>query len=290
MIETTKCIHCHKCLEYHDVGCIVADSLLKPTVINTSNMKISKYGTFGIHQEWVDQYLSDPESFWKDNYLGVKQVPSFKAWLKDAEIIDENGHITDFGELCVEINRDSPTLLWELIHINLTYNSPLMRWFVLTFGFAILFDRKSMDRLATEYFLPTFKETTIKYAVQALVQTFKYSPIGEELKQFESQDQKGLSLMRLPYSDLSPEAVAYSLYKYGKTKEISMLRVSDLYREEEVNGVYKEFGIARNDLLRVLRYLSSDSNRVLIAELSMGLEHITLREDLSPISALKSLL
>ena len=165
-----------------------------------------------------------------------------------------------------------------------------MRWFVLTFGFTILFDRKSMDKLASEYFQPAFKETTIKYAVQALVQTFKYSPIGEELKQFESQDQKGLSLMRLPYSDLSPEAVAYSLYKYGKTKEISMLRVSDLYREEEVNGVYKEFGIARNDLLRLLRYLSSDSNRVLIAELSMGLEHITLREDLSPISALKSLL
>ena len=289
-IETTRCIHCHKCLEYHDVGCIVADSLLKPTVINTSNMKISKYGTFGIHQEWVDQYLSDPESFWKDNYLGVKQVPSFKAWLKDAEIIDENVQITEFGDLCVEINRDSPTLLWELIHINLTYNSPLMRWFVSTFGFTNLFDRKGMDRLASEYFQPAFKETTIKYAVQALVQTFKYSPIGEELKQFESQDQKGLSFMRLPYSDLSPEAVAYSLYKYGKTKQISMLRVSDLYREEEGNGVYKEFGIARNDLLKLLRYLSSDSNRVLIAELSMGLEHITLREDLTPVLALKSLL
>ena len=52
-------------------------------------MKISKYGTFGIHQEWVDQYLTDTDSFWEDNFLGVKQVPSFKAWLKDAEIIDE---------------------------------------------------------------------------------------------------------------------------------------------------------------------------------------------------------
>lgn len=58
------------------------------------NMKISKYGTFGIHQEWVDQYLTDSESFWNDNILGVKQVPSFKAWLKDAEIVDEKINLT----------------------------------------------------------------------------------------------------------------------------------------------------------------------------------------------------
>ena len=68
-------------------------------------MKISKYGTFGIHQEWVDQYLTDTDSFWEDNFLGVKQVPSFKAWLKDAEIIDEKSKLTSFGELCVETEK-----------------------------------------------------------------------------------------------------------------------------------------------------------------------------------------
>jgi phosphoadenosine phosphosulfate reductase len=109
--------------------------MIKPTTINLSNMKISKYGTFGIHQEWVDQYLTDTDSFWEDNFLGVKQVPSFKAWLKDAEIIDEKSKLTPFGELCVEINRENPTLLWELIHINLAYNSPLMGWFSSSVGF-----------------------------------------------------------------------------------------------------------------------------------------------------------
>ncbi len=68
-IDKNLCTHCHKCLEYHNVGCIVADSMLKPTDTNISNMKISKYGTFGIHQEWVDQYLSSPSDFWTDNLL-----------------------------------------------------------------------------------------------------------------------------------------------------------------------------------------------------------------------------
>ena len=253
-------------------------------------MKISKYGTFGIHQEWVDQYLTDPETFWNDNILGVKQIPSFKAWLKDAEIVDDKVNLTPFGELCAEINRDNPTLLWELIYINLAYNSPLVKWFSSTIDFNSETSRKDLDKLAIEYFQQTFKKTTITYAIQALVQSFKYSPIGEDLLQFVCQDAKGTEFKRCQYNDLTPEAVAYSLYKYSQEKGIKMLRVSDLYRPEEECGIYKEFGINKTELQKKLRYLSSDKNRVLVAELAMGLDHITLRDDLDSITALKALL
>ena len=40
---------------------------------------------------------------------------------------------------------------------------------------------------------------------------------------------------------------------------------------------------------KLLRQLNSASNRVLIAELNMGLDSITLREDLNPIDVLKQL-
>lgn len=289
-IDKDKCVHCYKCLEYHNVGCIVADSMIKPTTIKLMNMKISKYGTFGIHQEWVDQYLIDSEAFWNDNILGVKQVPSFKAWLKDAEIVDDKAKLTPFGELCVEVNKDNVTLLWELIYINLAYNSPLVKWFSSAISFNSETSRKDLDKLAIEYFQQTFKKTTITYAIQALVQTFKYSPIGEDLLQFIYQDTKGQIFQRLPYNDLSTEAIAYSLYKYAQEKNLKMLRVSDLYRPEETCGLYKEFGISKTDLQKKLRFLSSETNRVLVAELTMGLDHITLRDDLNAITALKTLL
>lgn len=221
-------------------------------------MKISKYGTFGIHQDWVDQYLADPETFWNDKILGVKQVPSFKAWLKDAEIVDDKVKLTPFGELCVEVNKENSTLLWELIHINLAYNSPLVKWYLSAVNINSETGRKELDKLAVEYFQQTFKNTTITYAVQALVQTFKYSPIGEEHLQFVCQDAKGMVFKRLSYNDLSPEAVAYSLYKYAQEKGIKMLRVSDLYRPEEECGPYREFGISKNELQKKLRFLSSD--------------------------------
>lgn len=290
-VDTQKCVHCYKCLDYHNVGCIVVDSLAKTEETNKSNMKISKYGTFGIHNEWVDQYLRDTESFWTESILGVKQVPSFKAWLKDAEIIDEKANLTEFGKICIKLNEDNPTILWELIHINLCYNNPLMKWFVTAISSNMDIVRKDLDRLAIEYFSDySLKETTITYAVQALVQTFKYSPIGDELLQFVIQDAKGTVFQRLPYNDLSPEAVAYSIYKFAESKDMKMLRVSDFYKPDEQNGIYKEFCILKTELQKKLRYLSSDTNRVLVAELNMGLDHITLPNDMDSLSMLKRLL
>lgn len=289
-IDLSKCTHCHKCLEYHNVGCIVADSLIKPAEINLSKMKISKYGTFGIHSEWVDQFFKETETFFNDNYLGVKQIPSFKAWLKDAEIIDEKGLLTEFGRICVELNKNNAALLWEVIHINLCYNSPLLSWYVSEIAFGVEYEKKTMEKLAIEHFQSEFKETTITYAVQALVQTFKYSPIGEDFEQYKCLDKKGTRFTREAYCDLSPEAIAYSLYKYGADKNLSIIRVSDLYRMDVQSGVFKEFGLRRTDFEKALRFLSSDTNRVLIAELNMGLEHITLRDDLTPYSALAQLI
>ena len=272
------------------IGCIVADSLSKPSEYNLTNMKISKYGTFGIHDEWVEQFLLDSESFWKDKILGTKQVPSFKAWLKDAEIIDDKGELTSFGTLCKKINEDSHSLLWELIYINLVYNSPMMKWYASTTPFNADFMRKELDRLAIEYFQSSFKESTITYAVQALMQSFKYSPIGDEFSQCVAMDAKATILRRNSYDNVSSEAIAYSLYKYAASRELKMLRVSDLYRREEMGGIYREFGISQNELLKSLRFLSTEKNRVLIAELTMGLDHITLRDDLTPITVLETLL
>lgn len=284
-IDKNKCVHCHKCLNYHNIGCIVADSLQKPSETNISNMKISSYGTFGIHQEWVEQYLQDPDSFWDNNKLGIKQVPSFKAWLKDADIIDNKGQITEFGSLCKKINKDRRTLLWEIIYINLTYNNSLMKWYTSSIPFDVEYSREELNKLAIDYFQSSFKETTITYAVQALVQSFKYSPIGNSF--FQCLYKEKNNLKRQPYNKISHEAVAYSLYKYAQNKGILMFRVADLYRQEEKIGLYKEFGVSKDVLLKSLRYLSSDKNRVLVAELNMGLDHITLRDDLTPFSVLK---
>ena len=94
---------------------------------------------------------------------------------------------------------------------------------------------------------------------------------------------------RNSYEDLSREAITYSLYKYADAIGVKSLRVSDLYQSDCQQGVYKEFGYNKSSLESALRSLNSDTNRVLTAELNMGLDNITLRDDLSAFDALKLL-
>ena len=98
-----------------------------------------------------------------------------------------------------------------------------------------------------------------------------------------------LHFCKVPYEDLSREAIAYSLYKYAESVGTKSLRVSDLYEEDCKHGVYREFGISKSEFESQLRSLNSDANRVLVAEINMGLDSITLRDDLNALEALKIL-
>ena len=96
--------------------------------------------------------------------------------------------------------------------------------------------------------------------------------------------------IRGSYESVTNAGLAYCLYKYAEKKGIRSLRVSDFYSAECTSGPYKVLGISKAVFTNALKSLNSSANRVLIAELSMGLDSITLREDLDAISCLQSLI
>lgn len=182
-INKDKCVHCHKCLMFHDNGCIVANSLITNMEDKGKIGSISKYGTFGIHEEWVEEFLSDPESFWTCNSLGNKQVDSFKAWLKDAEFIDSKCKLTELGTFCSENYIDQSDLIWEIIWVNLVHNNALIDWYVNGIKVNQTFVKPLLDELAMEAFGASFSRSSVVYSMGALLQVFKYSPIGEDMGQ-----------------------------------------------------------------------------------------------------------
>ena len=283
----SQCVHCLKCVNFHEKGCIAADCLRKISgkIKMDTSLSIKGYKTFGLRDEWVDEYVSDPENFWTSTLLGSAMFDSFKAWTKDAGLLNAKNQPTPFGELMQKIYSENPTLFWEIVWINLTYSSFIVNRFVSRIAPGKSFDKKYLaDEISAVESVSSL--STLNNAVGALMDMFKNSPIGEDLMQGEEFDKKRI---RQAYEDLSLEALAYSLYLYGEKNEISEFRVADLYNSEERKGVAMEFGIAKTDLIKKLRALSSDTNRVLIAELNMGLDHITLRKDLTPISVLEIL-
>ena len=207
-IDKQKCIYCHKCLQFHDNGCIVANSLIMNTETNTKGGGISRIGTFGIHEEWLQEYFADLEGFWASNSLGNKQEQSFKAWLSDADIINAKKGMTDFGQFCKDYYENEHDLVWELIWTNFAYGSTLSGWFMNTIKPGQTFTKQLLDELALAEFDGT--KNTITYAIGGFMQIFNYSPIGDILQQGCSED--GKTLVRMPHNELSEVALAYSLY------------------------------------------------------------------------------
>lgn len=287
-IDKSKCVHCHRCLTSHELGCISADCVrMIVNMNNNENTKIQAYKTFGFREEWLQEYLVDPEYFWQSNSLGTAQVDGFKAWLKDAEINDAKNKLTRFGELLQQIYVDDVNLTWELILTNLSYNSFIVNWFVNNVKIGQEFDRKILEGLLNEQGYSS-KGKTVANAVAALVQTFEYSPLGEMFNMSVSSENK--KSVRQSYQEITNAGLAYSLYKYAEKKNVRSLRVSDFFTEESKSGPHRVLGISKTDFLNRLRSLNSKENRVLIAELSMGLDSITLRDDLNSISCLETLI
>ena len=292
-IDKNKCVHCHKCLDFHEKGCIAANSLYITTGSNMTTKvgNIDRYKNFGLREEWLSAYLIDGNDYWESNH-GLNenyQIPSLKAWLRDAEIIDDKSQITELGKILAdpEVSSNFPNLAWEIVWINLSYNSFIVNWFTQTIEKEAFVSQKSMEEMIKEQYA-SYKEKTVHNAVYQLRRTLKESPIGETLCQYNEIDKDTFN--RTEYEDLSREAIAYSLYKYAQKRQIKTMRVTDLFKADATGGVRKEFCVPKSSFESALRSLNSESDRVLVAELNMGLDNITLRDDLDPISVLKSLL
>lgn len=264
----------------------MANSLDMTTGFNEKGKTgIDRYHTFGLHEEWLQEFFSDPENYWEDITLGKKQVSSMKVWLKEAEIVDNDLKLTPVGKALLTIHENNPELVWEIILINLAYNSFIVNWVLNNISVNEMYDNSRIDETIKLQYGDSYSLTTIQNARSAFMQLMKYSQLGDNMGIGVLQGKKR---QRQEYTSLSPEAVVYSIYRFGQARNIDYLTVSDFYRPEENNGVFHEFGLSKSELNKKLRFLSNASNRLLIAELNMGLEHITLRDDLNYVKVLQS--
>lgn len=289
-IEYNKCINCHKCLIFHDFGCITAASLAITGNNKSHKMKLISYNNFGMNANWVDIYFSDPELFFPENLALLhvdEQIPSFAKWLHQAEIIKDTKtkEVTELGRFLSNIYSDNPDLVWQIIWINLSYNSPISAWYNESVEWKRYVSQPELDELALADYSDNSKKT-VHNVVYALTRTFKESPLGDmglyvpvNKTQFFKQG----------FDNIEKEALAYSLYKYSNYKGIQSLRVSDIYSPENTIGTYREFGISKLTFESLLRSLNSNEERILVAELNMGLDSITLKGDLTPFECLKKL-
>lgn len=299
-INEQKCVKCHRCLNFIDNGCETANSIKKTQGLSRNiNMDknlttLNKYNTFGLRERWLSYYLENNENYFKENTHGlnlVKQMPIFKRWLVDACILEKGSEkITEIGSLFAMNYHKNDIIVWELIWINLCNNSELCAWYIKNFAFGNQYSRTEIDSLLGESF-PRYTAAVRENAMKSFQNTFKESPLGSTIPVgVLVKNGNKVSFIRQSYNSISLVSTAYSLYRYAEKQNRYSMTISELYEEHQVEGLYRQFGINKESLQRLLLSLQEEENHVLRAELNMGLDNILLRDDLTSLDILKLML
>lgn len=302
-VDRSKCIHCHNCFGINTKGCIIATrrmvyeggKAVGGTATKTSG--IDKYSTFGMRNEWLASFFDQMDD-WFDGHanLGPKQIPAMLNWLKEAELVEnKENKVTELAKLLKPVYDSNPLFVWQIIWINLSFNSAIAKWYVNAVKNEAVYSKQELVELLKEEY-PTLKGSTLKNPVDALVNTFCNSPLGSTEKKDDNclhiglMEKKGIqvkSVCKYGTSRISSAAVAYLLYKNAEVNHEYELTVSDIY-EERCMGVYNIFNMDAENFLNALRGLTN--NEILSADLLGGLENIHLAEEFTSFRVLSRMI
>ena len=292
-VNRDLCVHCANCLNFADKGCLMAKSVHESTggknMIRKSS-GIDRYSTFGMRKEWLEGFLNNPKTWFENNRLGPKQKPAMKWWLRESNLLDpKTNEPTRFAGILNEIKSDKYGLIWELIWVNLSHGSLIVKWYVNNVKFGHYVKNELIEILMNDF--PGYSEGTLTNPMNALVNMFDRSPLGQEMK-LGVLKKKGNAVKlieKVGINEIHPMTIAYSLYRFAENKKRYDFTVSDFYEDNCEGGPYKLFGISREKLEDILRYLQAEKNETVRVDLTAGLDNIFLREDITSMDILKIL-
>jgi len=280
-VDMDLCIHCSKCLDFTDKGCVMA----KSTNVSESINNLTDYSSFGMREEWLREFLKKKETWFENNTLGNRQVDSMKRWLRDSELLEKRGN--KLTGLIKIVENSHVNNIYQILFISLYSNSNLICWYVDKIEFNRKFSIDELVSLGMEFTGKTDK--TIRLIMSALMNLFDTTPLGKELKIGYITKEKNIrSLEKIGSNNISNEAILYSLYKLKENLNRTDFRVSEFYDENFKGGPYKIFGIEKEILIEKLKFISEDT-KLIDVNLIQGLDNIFLK-DFTSIEVLEELL
>ncbi|WP_456471817.1 phosphoadenosine phosphosulfate reductase domain-containing protein [Methanocaldococcus sp.] len=282
-INENLCNHCGNCINFIDKGCLMAKSLW---IRKGENMKklsgFGKYLTFGMREHWLKDYLNKLDDWHSNNRLGNKQVDAMIAWLRDSELIDnsKSKKATELAKKLSKIINTNEKIVWKIIWTNLFYNSSVVNWYVLNVPYGKTYSTNELKDMVVNSF-NNLSERTILSGITSLVNMFENSPLGKELK-IGVVEKKGNKryVSKIGTNEIHPLVIGYILYKIGEKRNITEFTVSQLYKEDW-GSPYKLFGVSKEKLESVLRYLQEKD--LISVDLVAGLDNVRLKDHIKPI-------
>ncbi|PMQ01345.1 MAG: phosphoadenosine phosphosulfate reductase [Dictyoglomus sp. NZ13-RE01] len=291
-INTNLCKNCLNCVNFVSNGCLLAKSL--DSSERSSNKMgeaqgFGRYLTFGMRSEWLKSFFANPEEWFTRNTLGNRQYPAMINWLIDSELLIHQRKEKIISPLTNILKKHSifiSTLSWQIIWINLFYNSPVVRWYLNKIPWYTSHTSKSLTKLVMKDFEISFK--TAYGGIISLLNTFESSPLGNTLKIGYIEKNGRLRIVKkMGTDDIHPIAILYSLYRYAIFKKRYKFTVSELYKDTNKDGSpYLLFGISREALENNLRWLNNKYRDLIHVDIIADLDNISLSEEIKDYVAL----
>lgn len=277
-VDEKKCVHCLQC---HNItgGCLVFDSGKLPGEGGTGKLKNRSLNTFSDHApkpEWLKNFFGNPNSFLKENTLGVMQITKFRRFLFDAELVDRKSKfVTEFTALVKKIGWNTATA-WGLIFVNLVYNNPQVRWYVENLPIGEGFSREFVEGKLQAVGLSVKDSKSISKAFNRLCET----PLGTELNFGTTGGGKNFTTLERKKAKVDDaRVVLFALYKFAEaTDGWYQFTLSRLMSGAQCAGVSptKIFGIEYEEMQRLLNGLSTNYPEFINATFTHDLEKISL--------------
>lgn len=289
-IDKNLCVHCAKCLDFVEKGCLRAKSLSVTEGgqrMKKGKIATSKYQTFGMRKVWLEEFLNDLEAWFQKTTVGPRQLESMIAWLKDAELLDQNKKPTELAKILKNILSKNENLIWAIIWTNFFYNIPFIRWYVTQIPWnSVKPSNELVDMIVA--FDEQNKKNTSQNTVNSLFNLFQddksniATPLGGELGiGIIEKRGKDRYVKKLGTDHIHPLAIVYSLYKLAEYQKRYDFTVSELYEDSCEESPYKLFGISVEVFENVLRSLQEDKEQLVRVELKADLDNVFLREDIT---------
>lgn len=279
-VDSSKCIHCLKC---HDIdrGCWRYKSLMVPNSNDTPLKSIANYQTFGLREVWVEMYSTMREEFLQTaerGILGGPMLDSARLWFRQAMLAQDSKTLTPSRLLDYAVKKGAnDSTLWDMIWIALANNAPLIKWFAASLKFNVRYTSEEIGEMLTQIVSASVQ----KRGMQALLNMFKSSPLGEggkALVKLEKKGQRIIALTRIPRS-IDKLAVLYSLYVMGAAAKRSSFTISEMMNADFDSAYISPliaFGMTPDELKGVCLGLSLSNPQFIACSFTLGLDEVRI--------------
>ena len=282
------CVHCSQCHKV-DKGCLIYKSLELPRG-GTKMGKTQSLNCFS-HQaptlDWMEQYFTFKNEFKDKNTLGSQMFSFFKRFLKDADLLDDNG-FTRFAEIISDIGLDE-NLSWALMLANLAYN-PQIGWYICNISFGETMSKEYVCSMLVDSGADE-KWVNDVWSSLARILDLPFSHVG--LGEMVKEKNKAVALYRTGWQVPDERVILYSLYQFsekcGNFKQFTLTRLLDTSIESDGISPTQIFGLNRDTMEKILNGLTFNYPDLIEARFTLGLDNITLKSDKSAEEILNEL-